>query len=576
VRERWLRGTRSTGGESMGGVQKRGIYRFINTNCRNSGGRSRGARPSGEVLIVSLATFLIQLGLHGLTGALALLVGLRMGLMTARGPGLVTLGWLALAVLTMAAVAAWVEVGRRRAQSREAQARVAAEARVDHLAHHDALTGLPNRGAFLERLHAKLGGARRNARMTAVLRVDLADFKAINDTLGCVAGDVLLRHATARLLGVLRQSDLLARLGADEFAVLQDGIAGPAGAARLCERLLAAMSEPFDLCGQLTYVGLRIGIAVSPGDGKEAEALLQHAGQALGRAKLEPPGAFRFFEETMDTELRERKALEQDLVQALERSEFEIEYQPQFDIVSRRMVGVEALLRWQHPTRGRVGPDQFIPLAEDSGLIVAIGRWVLEQACLHVQSWRQQGAPALRAAVNLSPVQFRDPDLAGQTAEILARSGLAPEQLELEITERVLMEDTEANLQTLTRLKALGVRISIDDFGVGHSSLSYLRRFPFDEIKLDRSFVGALDSDPSAAAIVRATLSLSRSLGLDSVAEGVESAEQLRLLGLEGCRVAQGYYFSPPVHPREIDAMVAALTTVESADPASRKIHGTA
>jgi EAL domain-containing protein (putative c-di-GMP-specific phosphodiesterase class I) len=218
-----------------------------------------------------------------------------------------------------------------------------------------------------------------------------------------------------------------------------------------------------------------------------------------------------------------------------------------------------ALLRWQHPTRGRIGPDQFIPLAEDSGLIVPIGRWVLEQACLRAQGWQKQGAHALRAAVNLSPVQFRDPNLASQVGEILERTGLAPERLELEITERVLMEDTEANLQTLTHLKALGIRISIDDFGVGHSSLSYLRRFPFDEIKLDRSFVGALDHDPSAAAIVRATLSLSRSLGLDSVAEGVESAEQLRLLGDEGCRVAQGYYFSPPVHPREIDAMVTAL-----------------
>ena len=523
-----------------------------------------------------MAAFLIQLGLHGLTGALALLVGLRIGLIAGRGPGLMALAWLALAVLTMAAVATWIEVGRRRAHGREAQARRAAEARVDHLTRHDALTGLPNRDAFLERLHARLGGARRSDRMAAVLRVDLADFKAINDTLGCVAGDVLLRHTSARLLAVLRESDMLSRLGADEFAILQSGIDGPGGAADLCERLLGAMSEPFDLCGHLTFVGMRVGVAVSPGDGDEAETLLQRAGQALGRAKVEPPATFRFFEEAMDTELRERKALEQDLVRALERSEFEIEYQPQFDIASRRMVGVEALLRWQHPTRGRIGPDQFIPLAEDSGLIVPIGRWVLEEACLRAQSWQQQGAPALRAAVNLSPVQFRDPHLASQVGEILKRTGFAPDQLELEITERVLMEDAEANLQTLAQLKALGVRISIDDFGVGHSSLSYLRRFPFDEIKLDRSFVGALDHDPSAAAIVRATLSLSRSLGLDSVAEGVESAEQLRLLGLEGCRVAQGYYFSPPVHPSEIDAMVAALAAAPAdAEVTPHELQGT-
>ncbi len=522
-----------------------------------------------------MAAFLIQLGLHGLTGALAFLVGLRMGLMDAGGPGPLAMAWLALAVLTMAAVGARIEVGRRQAHGREARARRVAEARVDHLTRHDALTGLANRGAFLERLQARLGGARGSDRMAAVLCIDLADFKAINDLLGCVAGDVLLRHSSARLLAVLRESDVLARMGADEFAILQNGIEGPAGAADLCERLLAAMAEPFDLCGHLTGVGMRIGIAVFPGDGSEAETLLQHAGQALGRTKAEPPGAYRFFEDSMDTELRERKALELDLARALERREFEIEYQPQFDIASRRMVGVEALLRWQHPERGRIGPDRFIPLAEDSGLILPIGRWVLEQACLQAVAWQRRGALDLRMAVNLSPVQFRDPDLADQAREILRRSGLAAHRLELEITERVLMEDTEANLQTLGQLKGLGIRISIDDFGVGHSSLSYLRRFPFDEIKLDRSFVGALDRDPSAAAIVRATLSLSRSLGLDSVAEGVESAEQLHLLDLEGCRVAQGYYFSPPVHPREIDAMVATLAAALADDEKPHDLRGT-
>ncbi len=506
-----------------------------------------------------MTAFLIQLGLHGLTGGVAFLLGLASGHLETRGAWLCAALALPLAVTALALGGAWIQVGRHRAQGRAAQARRADEARIDHLGRHDALTGLPNRDAFLDRLHAALGGGRRSDRMAAVLCVDLADFKAINDTLGRVAGDMLLRHTSSRLLATLREADMLARLGADEFAILQNGIDAPAAAADLCERLLAAMAEPFELCGHLTHVGTRIGVAVFPGDAAEAEPLLQHAGLALGRAKAEPPGSFRFFEDAMDTELRERKALEQDLVHALERSELEIEYQPQFDIASRRMVGVEALLRWQHPEHGRLGPDRFIPLAEDNGLIVPIGRWVLEQACLQAMVWHQLGAHALRMAVNLSPVQFRDPNLASQAGEILRRSGLAADQLELEITERVLMEDTEANLRTLRQLKDLGIRISIDDFGVGHSSLSYLRRFPFDEIKLDRSFVGALDHDPSAAAIVRATLSLSRSLGLDSVAEGVESAEQLRLLDLEGCRVAQGYYFSPPVHPREIDGMVAAL-----------------
>lgn len=518
-----------------------------------------------------IAAFLLQLGLHSLIGAVSFLLGARS--VGADGAGLTMLSaCVLLAAIGAAALGTAIEFGRRRAHGREVQARRVAEAQVDHLSRHDALTGLPNRAAFCERLGAVLGGARRGDRRAAVLCLDLTDFKAINDTLGCVAGDVLLRHASMRMLAALRESDMLARMGADEFAIVQTEIEGPAGAAELSERLLAAMAEPFDLCGQLTHVGARIGIAVFPGDGDEAEALLQHAGLALHRAKSGPPSTVRFFEEAMDTEVRERKALEQDLVHGLERGELEIEYQPQFDIQSRRMFGVEALLRWQHPTRGRIGPDRFIPLAEDTGLILPIGRWVLEQACRQAVVWQERGAKHLRMAVNLSPVQCRDPDFAGQVADILGRSGLAARHLELELTERVLMADNQANLATLDRLKRLGVRISIDDFGVGHSSLSYLQRFPFDEIKIDRSFVGALERDPSAQAIVRASLGLGRSLGLDAIAEGVESAEQLQLLDAEGCRRAQGYYFSPPVHPREIDAMVAALASATEDDALHEKL----
>ena len=417
-----------------------------------------------------MTAFLIQLGLHGLTGIFAFLLGLATGLVDSREAGLFAAVVLPLAVAAMAASGAWIEVGRRRARGREAQARRTAEARVDHLARHDALTGLANRDAFLDRLHAALGGGRRSDRMAAVLCVDLADFKAINDTLGRVAGDILLRHTSSRLLATLRESDLLARMGADEFAILQNGIDGPAGAADLCERLLAAMAEPFELCGHLTHVGTRIGVAVFPGDAAEAELLLQYAGLALGRAKTEPPGTFRFFEDAMDTELRERKALEQDLVHALERSELELEYQPQFDIASRRMVGVEALLRWQHPEHGRIGPDRFIPLAEDSGLIVPIGRWVLEQACLQAVAWHQLGA--LRCCGWRSTFRRCSsgiPNLAEPAGEILRRSGLAADQLELEITERVLMEDTEANLRTLASIE-----------GPGHPDLDRrLRRRPF-------------------------------------------------------------------------------------------------
>jgi EAL domain-containing protein (putative c-di-GMP-specific phosphodiesterase class I) len=286
--------------------------------------------------------------------------------------------------------------------------------------------------------------------------------------------------------------------------------------------------------------------------------LLDRARQARLRARSDGGDAFHLYDEALDAELRDHRSLERDLAHALERGQFELQYQPQIDIASRRMVGVEALLRWNHPERGRVSPDQFIPLAEDSGLIVPIGAWVLEQACAQAVRWHEAGAPLLRVSVNMSPVQFRQPDLAELVGSTLERSGLTAESLELEITERVLMQDTEANLETLRRIKSRGVRISVDDFGVGNSSLSYLRRFPFDEIKVDRSFVGALEHDPSAAAIVRATLSLGRNLGLVSVAEGVESASQLSLLDAEGCCVAQGFYFSPPVHPREIDAMIHA------------------
>jgi diguanylate cyclase (GGDEF)-like protein len=526
------------------------------------------------VIRVLSAAFLIQLGLHGLTGALSFLLGARA--FGDQGGGAALLLALALvSALVMAALGTVIEAGWRRGPRAAGpdRSQTASPAQFAPLPAHDALTGLPNRMAFLDRLQAVLDGARHGDRMAAVLCVDLADFATINQTLGHVAGDLLLRHAGARMLAVLRECDLLARSGADAFAILQYGVASPGGAVDLCERLLAAMDEPFELCGRLTPVGLRIGVALLPADGSAAEALLGRAGVALGRARAGPPRGFRFFDDAIDRAVRERKALERDLARALARGELEIEYQPQFDIQSRRMFGVEALLRWQHPERGRIAPDGFIPLAEDSGLIVPIGRWVLEQACRQAMAWQRQGAPELRIAVNLSPVQCRDPALAGQVADILEASGLPARQLELEITERVLLAATEANLETLGKLKRLGVRISLDDFGTGHSSLGYLRRFPFDEIKLDRSFVGALQHDPSAHAILRAFLSLGRSLGLDSIAEGVESAEQLAVLDAEGCRLAQGFYFSPPVHPREIDAMIAALATASESHFPSQELR---
>ncbi|MGH6918385.1 MAG: putative bifunctional diguanylate cyclase/phosphodiesterase [Geminicoccaceae bacterium] len=502
----------------------------------------------------------VQLGICLSIASLGFLLGLHVQFSDGLGATLTALAGL-LAVLAIAATAlgVWLAGAVRRLPERGQDALRAAEEKVHHLVRHDALTGLPNRGVFLERLCAALAGGRRGDRMTAVHCLDLTDFKAVNDTLGYAAGDLLLRHMSARLLASLRETDTLARMGPDEFAIIQADIEAPAGAARLCERLLTIMEDPFDLFGQATHVRANIGVALCPTDTRDPEQLLKQAGLALTRAKADGAQTFRFFEGTMDSELRQRKALEQDLHHALQRNEFEIHYQPQIDLATRTMVGVEALLRWHHPKHGLILPDRFIPLAEDTGLILPIGAWVLEQACNQARQWQRAGLPQFRMSVNLSPVQFRDPDLAVLVRGALERSGLAPDHLELEITERTLMEDTETNLAILRELKQLGVKISIDDFGVGHSSLGYLRRFTFDEIKLDRSFVAALEHDPSAAAIVRATLSLGHSLGLDAVAEGVESAEQLAMLDAEGCTLAQGYYFSPPVHVQEINSMVRAL-----------------
>jgi diguanylate cyclase (GGDEF)-like protein len=509
---------------------------------------------------VLIIASVLQLGICLAIATLGLLLGLHVQFADGFGLTLALLAGL-LAVFAIAGTALGIWLGRTlpRPAGRERDALRAAEEQVQHLVRHDALTGLPNRGVFLERLAAALAGGRRGDRMTGVLCLDLADFRAVNDTLGYAAGDLLLRHMSARLLASLRETDTLARTGPDEFAIIQADIEAPTGAARLCERLLTIMQEPFDLFGEATHVRANIGVALCPTDSRDPEQLLKQAGMALTRAKGEGAQTFRFFESAMDSELRQRKALEQDLHHALQRDELELHYQPQIDLATRTMVGVEALLRWHHSRHGMIPPDRFVPLAEDSGLILPIGAWVLEQACSQARRWQRAGLPELRMSVNLSPVQFRDPELAVMVRGALERSGLAPTCLELEITERTLMEDTEANLAILRELKQLGVKISIDDFGVGHSGLGYLRRFSFDQIKLDRSFVAALEHDPSAAAIVRATLSLGQSLGLDAVAEGVESAGQLALLDSEGCRLAQGYYFSPPVHAQEIDGMVRAL-----------------
>ena len=430
-----------------------------------------------------------------------------------------------------------------------------AEQQVAFLARHDGLTGMPNRVMLRERLEQALAAASRGQRF-AVMLLDLDRFKAINDLLGHEAGDGLLRFAGERMQACVREVDLVARLGADEFAVVVSDAGLPASAGRVASRIVAAFAKPFQLdVPSLDVPGLdgpaprtvsttvSIGIAVGPGDGANPDTLLRHADMALHRAKAEQRGSARFFEAGMDASHLARRQAEQDLRLALERKEFRVFYQPQVCLRTGDVVAFEALLRWQHPTRGLVPPAEFIPLAEETGLIVPIGAWVARTACLDAAAW-----PAgVGVAVNLSAVQFRSPHLVETISGALAAAALSAARLELEITETVLLHDGPGTLAVLHGLHALGMRIALDDFGTGYSSLSQLHSFPFDKIKIDRMFVRDLLDRASSAAIVRAIAGLGASLGIETTAEGVETAEQLARLRCEGCTEAQGYLISRPM-----------------------------
>lgn len=427
-----------------------------------------------------------------------------------------------------------------------------AEARIRHLAHHDVLTDLPNRLLFADRLTQAQARARRDETMLAVLCLDLNRFKDVNDTLGHAAGDLLLKALAERLQGEIREADTLARLGGDEFAIIQTGLAQPRGADELSRRLIEAVAEPFDIGGHTVVIGVSIGIAVFPMNGSGPADLLKNADLALYRSKAEGRDGYRFFEEEMNARLQRRKVLEHDLRRALAEGQFELHYQPQIELGEGRVVGLEALLRWRHPDRGLVSPAEFIPLAEETGLILPLGEWALRAACVQAVAW-----PHIRMSVNLSPVQFRHSDLVGLITQALEETGLEPRRLELEITEGVLLQETEAALSVLARIRALGVRIAMDDFGTGYSSLSYLQRFPFDKIKIDQSFVRRLEVSKDAAAIVRAVLGLGNSLGIHTNAEGVETKGQLAFLRTAGCEEVQGFYFSPPVAAADLEPLLA-------------------
>ncbi|WP_052951640.1 EAL domain-containing protein [Devosia soli] len=433
------------------------------------------------------------------------------------------------------------------------------EARIHHLARHDALTDLPNRIEFLEQMARTEAGMQRGE-MAAVLYIDLDHFKAVNDTLGHAVGDEVIKQAAVRLWGTTRESDLLARLGGDEFALLLQPIDSADAAARVADRIIKAMCAPMNIKGQQIEIGASVGIAVGPGDGMTTDTLVKNADLALYRAKNEGRSTYHFFETGMDAELQHRRSIEAGLRLALSRNEFRLMYQPLLGLKENRITCVEALLRWDFEG-ATISPAEFVPIAEETGLISAIGQWVLNEACLAAAGWPN----GVRIAVNLSPVQFRQRDLVTQVRRALTNARLDPTRLELEITESLLLADSEATLQALHDLRAMGVRISMDDFGTGYSSLSYLRSFPFDKIKIDRSFIRDLTTREDSQAIIRAVIGLGHSLGMSTTVEGVETEEQLTLVRAQGVSEVQGYLFSPPISATALSNMLLADSPIAKA-----------
>ena len=424
------------------------------------------------------------------------------------------------------------------------------EQRIAHMAHHDSLTELPNRTAFNECIAATLDLAGISGESFAVLSSDLDRFKAVNDVFGHVMGDALLREVAGRLQTVCRGA-FVARLGGDEFAVITPTGPQPATAEALADRLTAALAADINIDGHALRVGLTVGVSIFPQDGGDATALVANADAALFRAKSEARGSIRFFDVSMDKTLREKRALQQDLRTAIAREEIELHYQPQAHI-DGEITGFEALVRWHHPRLGLISPGTFIPLAEESGVIMALGEWILRTACREAASWPRP----LDISVNLSPVQFQHGDLPALVHQVLLETGLAPKRIELEITEGVLIGDFGRAVSILRRLKNLGVRIAMDDFGTGYSSLSYLQAFPFDKIKIDRSFIANLGHSQQAATIIRAVIALGRGLDMPVVAEGVETEEQLKFLADEQCNEIQGYLVGRPKPIVEYAAVV--------------------
>jgi diguanylate cyclase len=441
------------------------------------------------------------------------------------------------------------------------------EVKLNYLARHDSLTGIPNRQYLRDQLEHATARAFRARQKLALLFLDLDRFKIVNDTLGHELGDELLRAVVQRLRASVREGDLLARLGGDEFAVLLENVDGALDLEAIASNIVGRFAEPFELGGRQVSVTASVGITLYPTDSVDPVALLNNADIAMYQAKEQGRNTFKFFTQTMQEQLLSYHRLQTDLKTALAEQQFELFYQPQFGLADHRVHAVEALLRWNHPTRGLVRPDEFISVAEESGYIIPVGLWILEQVCRQIKRWENLGVPVPRVAVNVAAIHFRQPGLHEQIRNVLEHHGVPPDLIELELTERSLMEDTDSTRACLTALKDIGLRLAIDDFGTGYSCLSYLRKFPLDVLKIDRSFVADLATSEDAQAICGAILSIAHRLSLDAVAEGIESERQLAYLTKHGCQFGQGFYFSRPVGPQA----VARLMTDRAAHTARHR-----
>ena len=433
------------------------------------------------------------------------------------------------------------------------------EERIRYLAHYDVLTGLPNRVLFSDRLEQDIAEAERRGRIVGLILLDLDRFKTINDTLGHGAGDALLQHVARRLVGCVRVDDTVARLGGDEFAVVLADVAHPGDAARVARTILEGFAPPFSVLGRELFMGASLGISLYPLDGREIDILMKNADVAMYRVKESGRSSYQFYEPEMTAEAEQRLALENDLRRAVERGELHVLFQPQEALATGRLEAFEALVRWRHPERGLVSPASFIPLAEENGLIVPIGEWVLEYACACSKGWQDAGLPPIRIAVNVSSRQFLQKNLYTIVERVLNKTGLDPHWLELEITESMLMQDEQSAIDTIRQINRLGVNFSLDDFGTGYSSLSRLKSFPLSTLKIDQSFIADIPNDRFNAAIVRSIISMGHGLGIRVLAEGVENQDQFDFLHDAGCDVIQGFHYGRPLTSEDAGNVLKAL-----------------